>query len=250
MSKHVAPGRAGVGIVETDEEFRRYLVAVIEGTPGLTITDACPTGKAALSCFDHHPPEVLVVDLFLADMEGTELIWHARRRWPDAPSLLMISERRHDRYFEALESAASGYLSKPCPPEEIVHAIWTVRQGGAVLPAFLAKTVTDYFRARGAVIRQLTCRERQILGCLSCGLSQREAALELGVAQTTVQAHVRNLRARLNAHSTAEVLSAYFNPKDLRNQRVPFALKNGPQRRVSTARNAQSVGARQVLLRA
>ena len=250
MLKHAAPEKAGVGIVETDGEFRRYLVAVIEGTPGLTITDACPSGKAALSCFDHHPPEVLLVDLFLADMSGSELIWQARRRWPKAASVLMISEQHRGQYFEALESTASGYLSKPCPPEELLRAIWTVRQGGAVLPAFLAKTVTDYFRARGAVIRQLTHRERQVLECLSCGLSQREAALELGVAPATVQTHVRSLRARLCARSTAEVLSTYFNPKDLRNQKIPFVRKNGPQRRVSTARDAQSLGARQVLLRA
>ncbi len=239
MSKHVTAERVGVGIVETDEKFRRYLVAVIEGTPGLTITDACPTGEAALSCFDHHPPELLVVNLFLADMSGTELIWRARRLWPEAASLLMIAEQCHGQYFEALESAASGYLSKPCPPEELVRAIWTVRHGGAVLPAFLARAVTDYFRARGAVTRRLTCRERQILACLSCGLSQQEAALELGVAQATVQTHVRSLRARLDAHSTAEVLSAYFNPRDLRNHGIALARKNGSQRPVSTACVAQ-----------
>jgi two-component system NarL family response regulator len=247
VSKHANPQKAGVGIVETDEGFRRYLVAVVAGTPGLTVTDASPTGKAALRRFERHPPEVLLVDLFLADMTGTELIWQARHLWPDASYLLMIAEQRCDQYLEALESAASGYVSKPCTPEEIVRAIWTVRQGGAVLPAFLAKTVTSYFHARGSVVRQLTCRERQILGCLSCGLSQRETALALGVAQTTIQAHVRSLRARLDAHSTAEVLCAYFNPRDVRRQRVFSFGKNGPELRVSTARAAPSVGAPQVL---
>jgi DNA-binding NarL/FixJ family response regulator len=251
VPRPVTPEKTGVGIVETDEKSRGYLAAVIEGTPGLAITHACPTGKAALACFEHHPPQVLLVDLFLADMSGTDLIWQARRRWPQAASLLMISEQHHGQYLEALESSASGYLSKPCPPEELVRAIRTVRQGGAVLPAFLVKTVTNYFRARGAVIRGLTFRERQVLGCLSCGFSQQETALQLAVTEATVQAHVRSLRARLDVHSTAEILSAYFNPKDLRNHTIPVVRQSGSSPgRISTTGDAQSIGAQQVLRRA
>jgi DNA-binding NarL/FixJ family response regulator len=220
MSGHCAPQKTGIGIgiVETDKKFRCYLAAVIDDTPGLTITGACSTGKEALICFEHRRPDVLLASLALADMSGTGLIWQARQRWPDAASLVMVSPEYHDKYFEVLEAGASGCLSKPFSREELVDALWTVSRGGAVLSPSLAKTVADHFRARGAVARQLTRRQRQVLGCLSCGRSQQQTALELGVTYATIRNHVGSLRAKLGAHSTTGILSAYFNPKDSRSQ--------------------------------
>ena len=213
--------------METDEKFRHYLTAIVEGTPGLAMAAACATGKEALARFEHRPPEVMVAGLFLGDMSGTDLVWQARQRWPGMASLLLISEEHHRHYFEVLEAGASGCLSKPCLAEELVRAIWAVSQGGAVLCPSLAKAVTDYFRARGAVVRQLTHRQRQVLQCLARGLSEQKAALELGVSRATIQAHARSLRAKLNAHSVTEIVSAYFNPKDLRGQKIPAPAKSG-----------------------
>jgi DNA-binding NarL/FixJ family response regulator len=115
--------------------------------------------------------------------------------------------------IEALEAGASAYLPKPCGAEELVRTIRTVHQGGAVVASPVAKAILDYFRARGSVFRLLTERERQVLTCLTRGLSQKAIASELGIDKGTVRTHVRNILGKLDVHSSAEAIAFYLNPK-------------------------------------
>jgi len=94
-----------------------------------------------------------------------------------------------------------------------VRAIWTVHQGGAVVASPVAKAIVDYFRERGSVLHQLTDREQQVLICMSRGLCQQTIATELGVDKATIRTHVRNILSKLGAHSSAEAIAFYLNPK-------------------------------------
>jgi DNA-binding NarL/FixJ family response regulator len=205
-------GSIEVGVVESDEAFRRYLTAIIRGTPGLNGTFSCGTGKEALTCLAEHRPDLLIVNVFLKDQSGTDLIFRARELFPQLPFLLLIPEGAPNLSMEALESGARAYLPKPCAPEVLVQAIRTVSAGGVIIASCVAKSVVDYFRARGSVARCLTPREREVLACLASGLTQANAAMRLGIDHDTVRTHVRNLLLRLNAHSIAEAIAAYLNP--------------------------------------
>ncbi len=202
-----------VGIVESDDQCRQFMVAVIGGTPGLRATCACSTGKDALWYFAQNRPGLFLVSLFLRDMPGTELIERTRALWPGASPILLIPENHPRLLVEALEAGACAYLPKPCAADELIRAILTVHQGGAVVSSPVAKAIVDYFRARGSVIHRLTNRERQVLTCMSRGLSQQAIAAELGIDKATVRTHVRNVLANLDAHSTAEALALYLNPR-------------------------------------
>ena len=201
-----------VGIVESDDQCRQFKAAVIGGTPGLHATCVCATGKDALLFFSRNRPGLFLVSLFLRDMTGTELIQRTRLLWPDASPILLIPENHPHLLVEALEAGACAYLSKPCAADELVRAIRTVHQGGAVVSSPVAKIIVDYFRARGSVIHRLTVREQQVLSCMSRGLSQQAIAAELGIDKATVRTHVRNVLAKLYAHSTAEAIALYLNP--------------------------------------
>jgi len=187
--------------------------AVIGGTPGLRAACACSTARDALWSFAQNRPSLYLVSLFPRDMPGTELIQRMRSLWPDASPILLIPESHPRLLVEALEAGACAYLPKPCAADELVEAIWTVHQGGAVVSSHVAKAIVDHFRAVGSVIRRLTDRERQVLTCLSRGLSQRGIAAELGIDKATVRTHVRNILAKLEVHSTAEAIALYLNPK-------------------------------------
>jgi NarL family two-component system response regulator LiaR len=203
----------GVGIVETDDVRLRYESALINGSPGMHTVWACATGKEAIESFAQCCPRVVLVSFFLKDMPGTELVRKIRREWPEVLPILFIPESQSRRTMEALEAGACGYLPAPCPPDELIRAIWTVNGGGAILVQPVAKIVVDYFRARGTVINRLTEREREILICLSGGLSQPEVVIKCGISKETVRTHVRNVLGKLGARSSTEAIALYLNPK-------------------------------------
>jgi len=199
--------------VESESARRDYQCALVNGSPGLRTTWACESASAALGSFALRCPRVVLVSLFLSDMPGTEFIRKIRGEWPESLPILLIPEDQSRRAVEALEAGASGYLPTPCPAEELIRAIWTVHEGGAVLERPVAKTIVDYFRARGAIIDRLTERQRQVLTCLSNGLSQAEIVAKLHISKETVRTHVRNVLAKLCARSTTEAIAFYLNPK-------------------------------------
>ena len=207
-------GAVQIGIVESDDQSRQFMSAVIGGTPGLRVSCACSTGRDALWAFaQNQRPNLFVLSLFLKDMTGTELIQRTRVLWPDLVSILLIPQNSPRLLIEALESGASAYLPKPCGAEDLLRAISTVHDGGAVISSHVAKGIVDYFRARGLVFRLLTERERQVLTCMSRGFSQHEIATELGIDKATVRTHVKNILGKLGAHSSAEAIAFYLNPK-------------------------------------
>ncbi len=201
-----------VGIVESDDKVRQFMAAIVEGTPGLRPLCAAATGRDALWCFAQHRPGLFIVSLFLRDMAGTEFIRRTRAHWPGASPILLIPDNHPHLLLEALESGACAYLPKPCTADELIRAIWTVHQGGAVISSPVAKAVAEYFRACGAVLDCLTEREREVLRCLSRGLCQEAITAALGIDKATVRTHVRNVLAKLDAHSAAQAVAFYLNP--------------------------------------
>ena len=202
-----------IGVVESDDSSRHYLSAVIGGTPGLRLLSSCATAKDAFVAFSHHRPRVLLVSLFLRDIEGTQFIRRSGTLWPNVQPILLIPNDCSHFLVEALEAGARAYLPKPCAADELVRAIWTVLDGGALVSSTVARLIVDYFRARGSIINRLTDRERQVLTCLSAGLSQPAIAVKFGIDRLTVRTHVHNILAKLDAHSTAEAIALYLNPQ-------------------------------------
>ena len=201
-----------VGIVDSNERSRRYELALITGSPGMRVVWSCETARAAHACLDRHLPAIVVVALFLGDEPGTELIQELRERWPTVLPLLLIPDEQLWRAVEALEAGACGYLPSRCPAAELIGAIRTVYDGGAILGQPMAKSVVDYFRARGEVLKRLTQREREVLRCLCEGLSQMEIVARFGLSKETVRTHVRHLLEKLDVHSTTGAIAAYLNP--------------------------------------
>jgi DNA-binding NarL/FixJ family response regulator len=156
---------------------------------------------------------VVLVSLFLSEMPGTEFIRRIRVEWPTALPILLIPEDQSFRAVEVLEAGACSYLPTPCPADQLIQSVWTVHKGGAILGRPVAKTIVEYFRARGSILARLTERQRQTLTYLSHGLSQSDIAVKFGVSKETVRTHVRNVLARLAARSTAEAVAFYLNPK-------------------------------------
>ncbi len=213
MDVSTATQNVDVGIVVSDDKRRRYKFALISGSPGLRAVWACATAREAVASLSRQCPNIVLVSLFLDDVPGTELVKRMRREWRQTQTILLVPKNQFRLAVEALETGASGYLPTPCPADELIRGIWTVQRGGAVLEQPIAKEVVESFRARGSVMDRLTEREREVLLCLSEGLSQCDLVAKLGISKETVRTHVRNVLAKIGARSTSEAIALYLNPR-------------------------------------
>jgi DNA-binding CsgD family transcriptional regulator len=87
-----------------------------------------------------------------------------------------------------------------------------LQEGGAILSSPVARKILQYFHARGSSVRHLSHREREILGLLGQAMHASLIAERLGLSQSTVRTHVRNILLKLKANSRAEAVAKYLNP--------------------------------------
>jgi DNA-binding NarL/FixJ family response regulator len=148
-------------------------------------------------------PQVILMDLVLPGMDGTEGVRRIQEIDPNIHVIVLTVYGDDDRIFDALCAGACGYLLKPGTEGRIVAAIETALEGGAPITPFIARRVltifTRYITKRGDY--QLTQREREVLQLLVEGSSQREIAARLSVSPHTIDTHIRHIYSRLKVRS-------------------------------------------------
>jgi DNA-binding NarL/FixJ family response regulator len=194
-------------LVDDHPVFRRGLASLLEAA-GMEIVAETASGAEAAELAATGRPDVVVMDLGLPDLDGAIA---TERVLVESPGthVLVVSMYTDDRALErTLEAGARGFIPKDAPPEEVVQAVRTVAQGGAVLGSTLAPRLSRMV-AGGAVrattpdaqaFPELGPRERQVLGLLSDGLSNAAIAERLGVSGKTVANYTSTILARLGVN--------------------------------------------------
>lgn len=195
-------------LVDDHKMMRDGLRAVLEKA-GLEVSGEAANGFEAIEQARRSPPEIVVMDVSMPGLNGVEA---TRRLLDDQPSLRIIglSMNSDRRYVAAMfEAGAVGYLLKNSASDELIEAVHAVQQGLTyVSPAIAATVVVAWLApktASNSVRRQLTGREREVLQLLAEGHSSKEIANRLDVAVPTVETHRRQLMAKLEIHSIAEL---------------------------------------------
>ena len=171
------------------------------------------TGAAALAAIDQFDVELnlLLVDLGLPDMHGSEIIRIAHDNFPELPIMVISSISSEDSLFRAIRAGASGYVVKDDSALSISQAIARILAGDFPVSPMLAQYL---FRLAGSAaptntetLPNLTGREIEMLQLLAVGLSYQEVANEMNIALSTVQFHIRNLYRKLHVTSQAQALA-------------------------------------------
>ncbi len=137
-------------IVEDEPEFLRRFSESVMADPRLRLVGAVSTGRAALALLDVEPPDVILVDLGLPDIHGTEVIRQATRRHPGCDCIVVTLFADDANVMASLEAGATGYLLKDASNERIVAAIQEVLEGGAPISPSIARRVLARFRQGAA----------------------------------------------------------------------------------------------------
>jgi DNA-binding NarL/FixJ family response regulator len=198
------------------------LTDVISRDPAFSLLASVNSAEEALPLVGQHRPDVVLMDLeFRGSMSGIEATRRIRQTWPSTKVVIMTAHEDERLLVEAVEAGASGFLHKTEGIEEVLATMRAAADGEILIDrAALARLLPQVAREREAhrdaalLMRQLSERERQVLGLLREGLGNEEIATRLFISPQTVQTHVRNILTKLNVHSklAAVAFAARFDP--------------------------------------
>jgi DNA-binding NarL/FixJ family response regulator len=135
-----------VAIVEDEPEIRDGLSALIADTPGFRMTGKFPSAEEALSSIASDVPDVVLMDLGLPGMSGSEAILALKARHPELQYLVLTAFESDDHVFAAMCAGACGYLVKRASHQQIVNAIQELTEGGAPMSPRIARQVVRLFQ--------------------------------------------------------------------------------------------------------
>ena len=205
-------------IIEDDEVARDCLRLLVGGTPGYECVGAFGSVEEALREGFRVVPDVLLLDINLPGMPGSEGVRLFHERHPRLHILMLTVYAEQDRVFESICNGACGYLLKKTPPARLLESLNEAIAGGAPMSPEVALRVINLFREIRPPERadyNLTPHETRLLKLFVEGHNYKTAAAELGVSVHTVSFHLRSIYEKLQVHSKSEAVA-----KALRNRLV------------------------------
>ena len=180
-------------VVDDHPIMRMGIAAIIEATPDMTTVAQAGSGEEAVELFEKHLPDITLMDLRLPGMSGVEAIRTVIGRHRNAKFVVLTTYEGDEDIHQALEAGARSYIVKGMPHDTLVSALRRVQSGGRFLPPPVSRTLSSRMPNS-----DLSAREREVLNLLVRGRSNKEIAVELGIAESTVKCHVSVILMRLN----------------------------------------------------
>jgi DNA-binding NarL/FixJ family response regulator len=208
-----------VALVEDDAGVRANLAAMLNSTPGFQCQCAYADARQALNGIPSNRPDVVLMDINLPGMLGTECVSKLKNVAPALPVLMLTVYDDSEQVFKSLMAGATGYLLKRTPKAKLLEAIREVTSGGAPMSRQIARRVVQYFHElkqapptprRAPEVATLTDREEQVLGLLAKGHAYKEIADLMKISFETVRTHVRTIYDKLHVHSRTEATLKYL----------------------------------------
>lgn len=200
----------GVVIIEDMRDVREGLSVLINGTAGFRCSGSYRTMEDALAGIEAERTDVILTDIGLPGMSGSDGIRVLRERMPEVPILALTVYDSDDHVFRALCAGASGYLLKNTPPARLLDSLKEVAAGGAPMSPEVAKRVLRLFRdfqPPPQATYHLTPQEHELLKLLVEGHHKKTAAAALGISVNTVSFHLKHVYEKLQVHSKSEAVA-------------------------------------------
>ena len=199
-------------VVDDHAVVREGIRHVLAGEPGFEVVGEAANGEQALALARSQRPDVAVLDVTMPGESGLRVAPKLRAAVPGARVLIMSMHENAEYVREGVRAGASGYLLKDSAAAELRLAVRAVHAGGTYFSTHAALGLS------GAVVPPpaaepeppalasadgLTARERDVLGGIARGLTNKEIAAELGISHRTVETHRESLMRKLNIRTVA-----------------------------------------------
>ncbi len=198
-----------VALVDDHEVVRRGLRDLLDGEPGIEVVAEAGGVEEALARVGATLPDVVVVDVRLPDGDGVALCRSLRQLEPPPRCLVLTAFDDERALMEAIMAGASGYLLKQVRGQDLVDAVREVAAGRSLLDPVTTARVLERMRREAAAdeLSALTERERAVLALMGEGLSNREIAERLFLAEKTVKNYVTSVLAKLGMERRTQAVA-------------------------------------------
>jgi DNA-binding NarL/FixJ family response regulator len=187
--------RIRILIADDHPVVRAGLQGMLANQPDFELVGEAATGNQAVTLSAHLHPDVILMDLRMAEMDGAAATAQIQTQQPGTPVLILTTYDSNSDILRAIDAGATGYLLKDTPREDLFAAIRSVAQGKAVLAPTVA---TRLLRQRQTLAGEaLSARELEVLSLVARGASNKEIARSLYLSEATVKSHLIHLFGKL-----------------------------------------------------
>ena len=197
-------------LVDDHALVRQGLADLLSRGAGMQVLATTGRADEAHDPLQQHRPDLLILDLRMVPTDGITLLKSLREKGETTPVLVLTMSEAAEDLAAALKLGVRGYLLKDMEPADVIDAIRRAARGELVVAPSIAGKLAAILQSgeepgsAASLLKQLTGRERQILGYVSAGMSNKAIARALGISHDTVKLHVRHILAKLGLSSRVE----------------------------------------------
>jgi len=201
----------GVVVVDDHDIVRRGLLAFLDSEPDIEVIGQAGGGAQALELLalmdsEDRRPDVIVMDLQMAPIDGIESTRQIRALYEDIEVVALTSFAEEERVHAALEAGASGYLLKDSDADDVAAAVRAAHRGELQLDPVIARRLMSSLREgrENDPTAELTSRELEVLRLVGTGKPNKQIATELDISERTARTHVSRILRKLRLSSRTQ----------------------------------------------
>lgn len=194
-------------LIDDHEVVRRGIASLLSVEDDLEVAGEAGDGESGIRRVGFDTPDVVLLDVRLPDMNGVEVCGEIKKRFPQTKVVMLTSHADPAAVGAAIRCGADGFLLKQLDGAAIVRAIRSVSKGRSVLDPELTGTVFSHLRGEmqeDPRLRSLNDRERRILDLMAQGMTNRQIADDIFLAEKTVKNYVSGILRKLGMSTRTE----------------------------------------------
>lgn len=195
-------------LVDDHQVVRAGLRAFFDLLPDIEVVGEAADGSEGVAMTRRLRPDVVLMDLLMPNMDGVTAIGRIKAELPEIEIVTMTSFIEEEKVTSALEAGASGYVLKDAEADEVAQAIRAAHAGEVHLDPAVARLLAQRMRSKSRpedeLAEPLTDREKEVLGLLGKGLSNKEIGSALFITERTARTYVSNILGKLGLASRTQ----------------------------------------------
>lgn len=209
LSRRMVENRIAIVLADDHAVLRESLTALLQSQPDFDVVGAAANGEEALQLVQEHKPQVLVLDLFMPESDGFDVLRTLERAGSRVASVVLTGSESRDDYVQVVRLGARGLVLKADNPQKLFTAIRTVADGELAFSDEIARTVLDAMVSNQPTapssMTRLSERERQISYMVARGMKNRDIAGELSISENTVKRHLQSIFSKTGSRDRLEL---------------------------------------------
>ena len=203
-----------VYIIDGQQLVRNGMCSLLADFSELEVIGSVPPSQEAIQECVTLKPDVILIEVMIDGIQQIEMVKTLCEALPNSQIVVLTYQKDRTPVFEALQAGVTGYLVKDISTEELVDAVKQAATGEKVIaPEVVSQLVERATQSDPSVGDDLTGREREVLGLLSEGMSNKEIAEQLTVSASTIKNHISNILSKLETDSRVKAVAIALRAK-------------------------------------